>query len=69
MGNDTDRAAVRGIIQAGYGDATQTVLDDQVAGSVITGMRERGWTPTGDPTYRYGEVRSLLFATFGRERA
>lgn len=38
-----DRAAIRGTLQAGYGDATQTVLDDRVAGAVLSTLRERGW--------------------------
>ena len=43
MSNPTDRQAVRDALQTGYGDATQTVLDDRVAGQVIQSLRDRGW--------------------------
>lgn len=39
----SDRQAVRDTLQKGYGDATQTVLDDRVAGDILQTLRERGW--------------------------
>lgn len=40
---EEDRRAVRDVIQRGYGDATQTILDDQVAGNILTELKTRGW--------------------------
>ena len=59
MSQITDRAAVRDALQAGYGDATQTVLDDQVAGQVMGALRERGWASLDEA--------ALLIAAAGGE--
>ena len=40
---DKDTEIVAGALQAGYGDATQTVLDTKVAGQVVKALREAGW--------------------------
>ena len=41
--SDAAVAAVRNTIQRVYGDATQTVLDEQAAREVISTLRELGW--------------------------
>lgn len=53
-----DRTAVRDALQRGYGDATQTVLDDQVAGQVIGALREQGW-------FTAQEVAAIVLAAGG----
>lgn len=54
----SDREAVRGILQSGYGDATQTVLDDRVASDILNGLRERGWASPA-------EVAAIIHAAGG----
>jgi len=57
----TARAAIRATLQQGYGDATQTVLDDKVAGDVLSTLRERGWASIQ-------EVGALILAAGGEIR-
>lgn len=59
--SETDRAAIRGALQHGYGDATQTVLDDRVAGNVLETLKSRGWASLQ-------EVGALILAAGGEIR-
>lgn len=55
--NDTDLVA--SVIQKGYQDATQTVLDRMVSEDIVEALRAAGWaTPE--------EVRAIVAAAGGR---
>jgi hypothetical protein len=56
-----NRQAIRNALQRGYGDATQTVLDDRVAGDVLSTLRERGWASLD-------EVAAIIHAAGGEVR-
>ena len=43
MSADKDVEIVANALQSGYGDATQTVLDQRVARKVVRALREVGW--------------------------
>jgi hypothetical protein len=51
--------AIREEIQRGYGDATQTVLDHQVAGAILERLRGMGW-------FSPEEVRTVVASAGGR---
>ena len=57
----SDRQAIKAALQQGYGDASQTVLDDRVAGDVLSTLRERGWASLQ-------EVAMLIIAAGGEIR-
>ncbi|QCB93283.1 hypothetical protein [Cellulomonas shaoxiangyii] len=49
---------VMNVLQSGYGDATQTVLDRQVAGEIVRHLRSSGWAAPD-------EVRALVACAGG----
>lgn len=61
MSKSSDRGIVRDALQAGYGDATQSILDDRVAGDVLDALREHGWASLT-------EIAAIILAAGGEVR-